>query len=70
MTHVLLLSMWATAISAWYSLIYFYRCGSTGKPPDMGVMLKSAAVTGISLFIGCVVYSFLQAAVLNGGLRW
>lgn len=66
MTHILLLSMWAIAISAWYSAFYFYRVGIAGKQPDMGVVLKCVIASGLSLFIGCVVYSFLQATLIKG----
>lgn len=67
MTHILLLAMWAIAISAWYTVWYFYRCAVRGTPPDTGIVLRAIIATGLSLFIGCVMYSFLQASILNGG---
>lgn len=66
MTHILLLSMWAIAISAWYSAAYFHRCASTGIRPDTTVVIKCISATGISLFIGTVVYSFIQATIVRG----
>lgn len=68
MTHILLLSMWAIAISAWYTAFYFYRAGQKGVSPDMNVVFRCVIATGLSLFIGCVVYSFLQATII--GRSW
>lgn len=67
MTHVLLLAMWAIAISSWFTSLYFYKCASDGVHPDMSIVLKCVAASGLSLFIGCIIYSFLQASFLRYG---
>lgn len=71
MTHLLLLAMWTAAISGWYSALYFYRTANSGQRPDTGVILKTLAVSAVSLFIGTMMYSFVQSTmvtyVMKGG---
>lgn len=66
--HLAIISIWGCAIGGWYTAWYFYQTANKGTAPNMGVVFKCIIATAVSLFIGCVCYSFMQASIL--GRSW
>lgn len=60
MTTVIMLTLWATAISGWATAYHFYTAASHNSPPSTNFVIRCVIAAAISLAIGTSLLSAIN----------